>query len=104
MIWRLTMVGLLLGCALTLEACTDEAASNERALVRNEIAQILANERAADPLNQRRPADAPDPCDGVSDDAVQRVEAKMQNLEGDLVVLGADDQQALACSRSRPGG
>jgi hypothetical protein len=104
MIWRLTMVAIVLGAIATLDACTSDGAARPAATVRDQVARVVDDARAADPTAARpRRAGEPDPCDGVDDGAGARVEAKMRHLDGELVVLGGDEMQALACSRSRSG-
>lgn len=45
--------------------------------------------------------DAEEACEGVSEADIVRVEERMKNLQGELVILDAADMKALGCSRSR---
>jgi hypothetical protein len=103
MVWRRAMtVALLLGGLAAPAGCQDEAASRDAKLIQRKVAEL--NEAQAAASARGRPgAGDPELCRGVSEGDMAAVEERMKHLNGELVVLGADQMRALQCSRSRQG-
>jgi hypothetical protein len=104
MLWqRMMAVTMLLGALAALDSCLDDSAARDASLIQRKVAEV--EEQNADQAGRRIAArpDEPDPCEGVSEADIARVEKRMQRLDRELVTLGPEEMQALVCSRSRDG-
>jgi len=95
---------IALGAGMTLVAlpsCRDSSAERSVKTIHERVAEVAENESEA----HRAPEPPPgqDPCAGVTQGDMDRVEEQMKHLNEHLVVFGSKDMQALACSRRKRG-
>lgn len=78
-------------------ACGAPDAEQAASQVQEQV-KAIRSEAESTTTPQRDPATEKD-CAEVTQEQMDRVEEKMKNLRGDLVMLGPDETLALRCSR-----